>query len=35
MFFKTKYSVSALTDLSIDLYENKKYKEAEKLCRKV
>lgn len=34
MFFKTKSSVSALTDLSIELYENKKYKEAEKICRK-
>ena len=35
MFFKTKSSVSALTDLSIELYENKKYKEVEKICRKV
>lgn len=34
MFFKAKYSASALTDLSIRLYEGKKYKEAERVCRK-
>lgn len=34
MFSKSKSSVSALTNLSIDLYEQKKYKQAEKICRK-
>ncbi len=35
MFVKSKSSVSALTNFSIDLFEQKKYKQAEKLCRKL
>ena len=35
MFGKTKSSVSTLVNRSIDLYEQKKYGEAEKICRKV
>lgn len=35
MFAKSKSSVSALTNFSIDLFEQKKYKQAEKLCRKI
>lgn len=35
MFLRLKSSVSALTNFSIDLYEQKKYKQAEKVCRKV